>query len=64
MAGSTSGRCRVCTANDQETLIEQLAEQVWEWRRERDFPHWAEAGEFWQAKFREHALLFVNAARG
>ena len=64
MADCTDKRCRICTANDQEALIEYFAERLWERRRESEFPPWAGASDYWQRRFREHAAAFVDAARG
>jgi hypothetical protein len=60
---ANAGRCRICSANDEAGLIEHLAETLWERRREEGIPPWAEAGEFWHDRFREHATIFVQAAR-
>lgn len=59
-------RCRLCTSNDDEALIEYLAEKLWDSRMgefEVATP-WAEAGAFWQAKFREMAVSAKLALRG
>ncbi|SEM53097.1 hypothetical protein SAMN05192583_0530 [Sphingomonas gellani] len=63
MADCTDGRCRICTANDEDGLIEHMAERLWEGTRVMDLPAWAEAGEFWQEKYRDHAAIFIRAAR-
>lgn len=49
-------RCRICTANDRDALVEQLAGELWESRRDRtvDAP-WDEAPVYWQAAFRQFA---------
>lgn len=59
------GRCRVCTANDTDAVIERLAEDLWESRRNGhldDFP-WAECGPYWQGAFRELATAAVESLR-
>lgn len=58
-------RCRLCTANDREALIEHLAEQFWESQRGGmdDWP-WADAGEYWQPKYRRFAAVAIDAMRG
>ncbi len=59
-------RCRLCTNNDDEALTEYLAEKLWDSRMgefEIATP-WAEAGVFWQAKFREIAVSAKLALRG
>ena len=38
MADCTDTRCRLCTANDQDALIECFAERLWERHREAEFP--------------------------
>jgi len=65
-AGSQQGRCRLCTANDPDGVIEQLAEDLWESRRYGtldDWP-WADAGDHWQRIFRELATTAVQSLRG
>ena len=44
-------RCRLCTSNDDEAVIEHLAEKLWDSRIERLEGPWAwkEAGATWQA---------------
>ena len=52
---------RLWTANDQDALIEHVAEQLWESRRYGtldDWP-WSEAGAHWQQTFRELASAAV-----
>lgn len=59
-------RCRLCTSNDDDALIEHLAEYTWNARVERmaeDVP-WSEAGATWQALFREYAVSVVQALKG
>ncbi|MBQ1480613.1 MAG: hypothetical protein IIZ30_11305 [Sphingomonas sp.] len=51
-------RCRLCTSNDDQALIEYLAEKLWDSRMgefEIATP-WTEAGAFWQSKMREMAV--------
>ena len=60
-----SHRCRLCTANDQDALIEHVAEQLWESRRHGtldDWP-WGEAGGYWQRIMRELAATAVESLR-
>lgn len=52
--------CRICTANDEEALIEDLARAMWESTRERDelierFVPWEDASIMWQTRFRAWA---------
>jgi hypothetical protein len=54
-------RCRLCTSNDREGLIEQLAERMWESRRDREIDYaWAECGEHWQRAMRLFARETVE----
>ena len=58
-----SHRCRLCTANDREALRDHVAAVMWESRRHGtlDDRPWAEAGPYWQAKFRELADAAIAA---
>lgn len=56
-------RCRLCTSNDNDALIEHLAEKLWDSRIERlegPLP-WDQAGATWQAAFRELAVTARQA---
>ncbi len=53
-------RCRLCTANDEAALIEEVAEALW---ISRDGRTWAGAGPSWQRTFRELATTAVHAMR-
>lgn len=59
-------RCRLCTTNDREGLIEGLAESLWATRRRDslDDREWERAGPYWQGIFRELAASAVVALRG
>lgn len=59
-------RCRLCSANDLDGVIEQLAADLWESRRygTLDDRPWEEAGEHWQRVFREFAETAVKSLRG
>ncbi|KQO51154.1 hypothetical protein [Sphingomonas sp. Leaf257] len=51
-------RCLLCTSNDEQAVLEHLAEKLWDSRMgefEIATP-WADAGPYWQAKFREMAV--------
>jgi hypothetical protein len=52
-----SSRCRLCTANDREALIEELAARMWESRRDPELdPHrWEKAPSYWQRAMRQFA---------
>lgn len=56
-------RCRLCTSNDDNAVIEHLAEKLWDSRIERLEGPWAwkDAGATWQAAFREMALAARQA---
>lgn len=48
-------RCRLCTSNDPQAVIEHLAKAMWD-SRQGEFEvatPWDEAGATWQSKFRE-----------
>jgi hypothetical protein len=57
-------RCRICTSNDRDGLVEHFAEQLWESRRHGspDDRDWLNAGGYWQTIYRELATTFVDAA--
>jgi hypothetical protein len=49
-------RCRLCSVNDREALVEELAEKMWESRRDREIdPPWDGAGPYWQGVMRGFA---------
>lgn len=58
-------RCRLCTANDVDGIIDQLAEDLWESRRygTLDDVPFAECGPHWQRVFRELAETAFLALR-
>jgi hypothetical protein len=54
-------RCRLCTTNDRDGLVEELAERLWESCRQLDMdPPWKDAPPFWQHAMRVHAITAVN----
>ncbi|MBV9527892.1 hypothetical protein [Sphingomonas sp.] len=54
-------RCRLCTSNDRDALIEELAIEMWESRRDREIdPPWEGAGDYWQRAMREFAAATVK----
>ncbi len=58
-------RCRLCTANDEAALVEQLAKDLWESRRHGtldDWP-WPDAGGYWQTTYRELASTAIESMR-
>jgi len=53
-------RCRLCTTNDKEGLVEELAAEMWDSRRDYHIdPAWEDAGPYWQTVFREFAQATV-----
>lgn len=58
-----TGRCRLCTSNDEDAVIEHVAADMWESRMERveDRTPWKEAGATWQTAFREMAVAAQQA---
>jgi hypothetical protein len=61
----SDARCRLCTSNDREALIEHVAEHLWESRRNGtlDDRPWALAGEQWSEVMRELAETAITALR-
>ena len=58
-----AGRCRLCTSNDDEAVIEHVAAYMWESRMDHfeERTPWNEAGATWQAAFREMAVAARQA---
>ncbi len=56
-------RCRLCTTNDHDALVEQLAAELWTTTPE-DGRTWEQAGGYWQDAFRVHAATAVRLLRG
>lgn len=57
--------CRICTTNDLDSLVEELAERMWLSRRDRDIDpdKWEDAGPYWQRAMREFASETIKMAR-
>lgn len=58
--------CRIRTANDEEALVDAIAEAVWESFASRDpadHRPWAEAGDQWHEAYRRHARAMITVAR-
>lgn len=59
--------CRLCTANDREALIEELAQGMWKACESQDdvtdYKEWDAAGIYWQHMFREYAEAFLDVLR-
>jgi len=60
---STMARCLLCTSNDDQALIEHLAERLWDSRMDyfEERTSWADAGPTWQHSFRELAIAARQA---
>lgn len=60
---STMARCRLSTSNDDDALIEHLAEKLWDSRIARiETPiRWEDAGATWQTAFREMGIAARQA---
>jgi len=60
-----AGRCRLCTSNDDDAVIEHVAAYMWESRMERveDRTPWEDAGATWKTAFREMAVAAQQALR-
>ncbi|WP_138983992.1 hypothetical protein [Sphingomonas elodea] len=57
-----TGRCRICTANDREALVEDLARALWDSRRSGtldDVPL-DQAAAHWQRVFHEFAQAALD----
>jgi len=56
-------RCRLCTSNDDEAVIEHLAEKMWDSRMDyfEERTPWSKAGGTWQLAFREMAVAARQA---
>jgi hypothetical protein len=55
-------RCRLCTANDIDALVDELAGELWESRRHGtldDWP-WQDASPMWKTTFRDFARTAVE----
>jgi hypothetical protein len=54
-------RCRLCTVNDREALIEQLARELWvRHRGGMDNWRWEDCGAYWQTVFMGLAWDFAD----
>lgn len=58
-------RCRLCTSNDEDAVVEHLAEKMWDSRQDYfdERTPWSDAGGTWQSAFREMAVSAVQALR-
>jgi len=56
--------CRICTTNDQQSLAEELAERMWNARRDREIdPDWPNAGPYWHRAMLEFAAETIKMVR-
>jgi hypothetical protein len=58
--------CRICTANDEDALIDEIAAEIWasSCDPEIDDRDWEQAGPNWHAAMRRHARVVLAVARG
>lgn len=55
-------RCRLCSADDQDPLVQEVATELWATVPE-DGRIWAEVGSYWQHAFRRHAEATIRILR-
>lgn len=59
--------CRICTANDEEALVEQMAEAMWSTQESTDthtdWSPWEDAGPYWQRIMRDYARASLGVLR-
>lgn len=57
-------RCRLCASNDHDALAEELAERMWESRRDPEMDgEWAKAGLYWHETMRMFAKETLDMLR-
>jgi len=58
-------RCRICSANDRERLIEDMAREMWNTQKSTDpadeWQPWEKAGLYWQTVMRRFAEANLRA---
>lgn len=58
--------CRICTTNDQEALVDELAREMWASCSDSDpgseWQPWEQAEPYWQRIFRQYAAAFLKVA--
>ena len=58
-------RCRICSANDREQLIEDMAREMWDTHKSADkadeWRPWEKAGLYWQTIMRQFAEATLKA---
>lgn len=62
---ATGHGCRICGSNDPDALIDEIAERIWECRRDPvlNDPPWSEASDYWQMTLREYAREMLAIVR-
>jgi hypothetical protein len=62
---SVVARCRICTANDREALVLEMAIAMWDTQvtaaSHSDYEPWPEASPFWQQRMLEFAEASLRA---
>lgn len=60
-------RCRICSANDQTTLVEDVARAMWDTQRssnpDDEWRPWEQAGPYWQQAMRQFAEATIATLR-
>ncbi|WP_304561931.1 hypothetical protein [Sphingomonas immobilis] len=61
-AHAQGGRCRLCSANDVDALVEELAAELWKYQSvgTLDESPWDQASEYWRHVFRQFAATAVK----
>ena len=61
-AEQTGHRCRICGSNDPESLIDEIAERIWEMHRDSGLkdPRWSEASDYWQITLKQYAREMLD----
>jgi hypothetical protein len=58
-------RCRICTANDREALVEDMAKAMWDTQSstnpDDEWRPWDRAGPYWQRVMRQYAAACLEA---
>ncbi|WP_121119096.1 hypothetical protein [Croceibacterium ferulae] len=59
--------CRICSANDEEALVEDVARSMWDTQRSSDpddaWRPWDQAGPYWQRVMLQFAKATVKMLR-
>jgi hypothetical protein len=57
-------RCRICSANDRESLINEMAAEMWNTQRssnkDDEWRPWEQAGPYWHQMMRQFAEATLN----